>query len=132
MVVVDASVLVEALADDGDRGDAVRSLLLAEGSLAVPDVADVETVSVLRRQWLRGGISGGRLRAAVGDLEDLPVTRFPSAPLMRRAYELRQNVTPYDACYLALAEALGCELLTLDRRLARLPGVRCRVVVPAV
>lgn len=132
MVVVDASLLVEALAEDGHRGDAVRELLVEHGPLAAPDLIDVETLSVLRRQWLRGALTGRRLSDAVNDLGSLPLARCPVAPLMRRAYELRQNVTPYDACYLALAEFMECDLLTLDTRLAAAPGVSCRVVVPSL
>lgn len=132
MVVVDASLLVEALVEDGPRGDGVRALLVEQSDLCAPDLIDVETVSVMRRRWLRGGLSGRRLSDAVNDLGAAPIVRYPTGPLMRRAYELRQNVTPYDAAYLALAEFIGCDLLTLDKRLGSLPGVQCRVVVPAV
>ena len=64
---------------------------------------------------------------AIGDLERLDVDRYPTLPLMRRAYELRENVTAYDASYVALAELLGCELLTADKRLASAPGPSCPV-----
>jgi predicted nucleic acid-binding protein len=65
----------------------------------------------------------------VDDLLALPVDRFPTRPLMIRAYELRANVTAYDAAYIALAEGLACTLLTADGRLARTPGIRCQVDV---
>ena len=81
----------------------------------------------MRERWLAGDLSGRRFAAAVGDLEDLDVDRFPTLPFMRGAYELRGNVTPDDAAYIALAETLGCELLTADRRLARAPGPHCVV-----
>ncbi len=61
------------------------------------------------------------------DLVSLPIVRFPTAPLMIRAYELRSNVTPYDATYVALAEGLACPLVSADRRLAKAPGIRCDV-----
>ncbi len=90
---------------------------------------DVETVSVLRKRWLAGDLTARRFRAAIDDLEDLPLHRYPSGGFMHRAYELRANVTAYDATYVALAEVLGCPLLTADDRLAHAPGIRCRFEV---
>ncbi len=129
MIVVDASVLANALADDQLDGEVARDRLLRAGDLAAPDLVDVETVSVLRRRWLAGHLTARRFSAAVDDLEDLDLTRFPTLALMRRAYELRSNVTTYDATYIALAEQLDCTLLTADTRLARAPGVRCPIDV---
>ncbi len=99
------------------------------GALAAPDLVDVETVSVLRKWWLAGDLTARRFRAAIDDLEDLPLDRYPSGSFMHRAYELRANVTAYDATYVALAEVLGCPLLTADDRLAHAPGTRCRFQV---
>jgi predicted nucleic acid-binding protein len=76
-------------------------------------------------ETLAGDLSARRFRTAIGDLGDLPIARHPTLPLMNRAYELRSNVTPYDAAYVALAEALRCELVTADARLAAAPGLRC-------
>lgn len=129
MIVVDASVLANAVADDGAAGRLARVRLNAAGDVAVPDLADIETVSVLRRRWLAGDLAARRFRSAVEDLLALPLARFPTGPFMPRAYELRANVTPYDASYVALAEGLGCTLLTADARLARAPNVRCPVEV---
>lgn len=129
MIVVDASVLVNALADDGDDGAVAREVLIGGGDLMAPDLVDVETVSVLRRRWRTGDLSARRFSAAIDDLEDLAMGRFPVLPLMRRAYELRSNVTTYDATYVALAEVLACPLVTADARLAASPGIRCRVTV---
>ncbi len=132
MIVVDASVLANALADDEADGRIAREHLMSGGDLVAPDLVDVETVSVLRRRWLAGDITARRFSAAIDDLEDLSLTRFPALPLMRRAYELRANVTASDAAYVALAEQLACTLVTADARLASAPGVRCRVdLVPA-
>lgn len=131
MIVVDASVLANALADGRIDGQVARDRLVRGGDLVAPDLVDVETVSVLRKRWLAGDLSTLRLSAAIDDLEDLPLTRFPTLPLMRRAYELRGNVTPYDAAYVALAEQLDCSLVTADSRLASAPGVRCPVEVLA-
>jgi predicted nucleic acid-binding protein len=129
MIVVDASVLANVVGDDHDTGRIARARLLAEGHASAPDLVDVETVAVLRKRWLAGDLTARRFRAAVKDLLALPLARFPAAPLMLRAYALRANVTAYDACYIALAEALACSLVTADARLARAPGIRCDVEV---
>ncbi len=83
----------------------------------------------LRKRWLIGDLTDERFALAMGDLEDLELTRFPALPLMRRAYELRANVTAYDSAYVALAEILRCPLLTADARLAQAPGINCQVNV---
>lgn len=128
MTVVDASVLSNALGDDGHDGRAARARL-ATGDLAAPDLIDVETVAVLRKRWLAGDLTDRRFKAAIGHLEDLELERYPTLGLMRRAFELRANVTAYDATYIALAEHLRCTLLTADERLARAPGVKCKVEI---
>lgn len=116
-------------ADDGADGTAARARLAAAGELAAPDLVDVEAVAVLRKRWIAGDLTGDRFSDAVEDLGDLAMTRYPALPLMRRAFELRDNVTAYDAAYVALAEQLGCTLLTADRRLAAAPTVTCEVEV---
>ena len=127
MIVVDASVLSNAIADDEADGRRARGELRAAGDLAAPDLVDVETIAVLRQRWLAGAISDQRFAVAIEDLEDLELDRYPTLPLMRPAYELRANVTAFDAAYVALAEVLGCELLTGDRRLTNAPGPRCEI-----
>lgn len=129
MIVVDASVLANAMADDGVDGAATRVRLAGAGELAAPDLIDVETVAVLRKRWISGDLTDQRFSDAVDDLEDLDLTRYPTLPLMRRAFERRANVTAYDAVYVALAERLGCALLTADRRLAGAPSISCPVEV---
>lgn len=129
MIVLDASVLVNALADDETGGDAARRLLADNSTVALPDLADVETAAVLRRRWLAGSITVERYEAAVEDLGDLPFTRYPMRPLLRRTFELRDNVSTYDAVYVALAEVLRCPLGTADGRLAAAPGPTCEFVV---
>jgi predicted nucleic acid-binding protein len=126
MIVVDASVLANVVGDDGADGKVARAALRGE-EVAAPDLVDVETVSVLRKRWLAKDLTVRRFQRAVEDLADLPLTRHPGLPLMSRAFELRANVTPYDAAYIGLAEALGCPLLTGDARLAAAPGPRCEV-----
>lgn len=127
MIVVDASVLANAIGDDGTDGRRARDEIRGAAYVASPDLVDVETVAVLRKRWLGGTISERRFATAIGDLETIDLDRYPTLPLMRRAYELRANVTAYDATYVALAEALGCDLLTGDRRLAGAPGPRCAI-----
>jgi len=129
LIVVDAAVLANVIGDDGADGKRARGEIRVAGEVAAPDLVDVETVAVLRKRWLAGTISDRRFSAAVGDLEDMDIDRYPALPLMRRAFELRSNVTAYDACYVALAEVLGCELLTGDQRLANASGPRCPVRV---
>ena len=126
MIVVDASVLASALADDGADGDLARARLRDE-QLAAPELIDLEVASVLRRQLSAGRLDARRARLALDDLVDLPMERAPHLPLLDRSWELRDNLTIYDAVYVALAEALGTSLLTADARLAGAPGVRCPV-----
>lgn len=119
--------MVNVVGDDGRAGDVARERVRHASLRAVPDLVDVETVAVLRRRWNAGILSAQRFKAAVDDLSALPIERFPTAPLLGRAYELRSNVTPYDAVYVALAEVLEFTLLTADARLAAAPGIRCAV-----
>ena len=86
-------------------------------------------VSVLRKRWLGGDLAVRRFRAAIDDLADLPRARHPGLSFMVRAYGLRANVSPYDACYVGLADVLRCPLVTADLRLASAPGPRCEVHV---
>ena len=127
MIVVDASIVANAIGDDGPDGHVARRRSRSAGGLAAPDLVDVETVSVLRKRWLVGHISDGRFASAIEDLEDLELDRYATLPLIRRAYELRANVTAYDATYVALAEGLDCPLVTADARLATAPGIRCEI-----
>ncbi len=129
MIVIDASVLANVVGDDGQTGRAARGRVAAAEAVSAPDLVEVEVVSVLRKRWLAGTLTARRFKAAVNDLVDLPIARYPVAPLMIRAYELRGNVTPYDATYVALAEGLSCPLLTADVRLSRAAGLRCQVEV---
>lgn len=126
MIVVDASVLAPALADDTSEGDTARAGLRHHPLLA-PDLIDLEVASVWRRQVLSGLLAVRRADLALADLLALPMRRIPHRRLLARCWELRQNLTPYDAAYVALAEQLDAPLVTGDRRLARAPGRRCRV-----
>ena len=132
MIVVDASVVTNALIDPGSPGAISRSVLRAENDIAAPDLVDVETVSALRGHWVASKITDRLFRAAIDDLVLLPIVRHPARRFLARSYELRANVTSYDALYVALAEALDCALVTGDVRLATAPGPTCeiRVVQP--
>jgi len=102
VLVVDASVLVVALADDGPDGDQARARLRGE-RLVLPELADLEIVSVLRRQIRAGAIDTRRAGLALEDLAALPARRAPHRPLLARCWELRDNLSAYDASYVALA-----------------------------
>ena len=97
------------------NGKRARREFRAGGDVAVPDLVDVETVAVLRKRWLRKTISAVRFAAGIDDLEDLAIDRYPTLRFMRRAYQLRDSVTAYDATYTALAETLGCQLVTCEQ-----------------
>jgi predicted nucleic acid-binding protein len=127
MIVVDASVLVNALADDDTDGDLARSRLLADPDLHAPSLVDLEVLSVLRRQLGLGRLDSRRAGLAVADLRMLALTRYPHLELVSRVWALRGTVTPYDGAYVALAETLDCPLVTSDGRLARASGAGCSV-----
>lgn len=129
MIVIDASILANVLGDDGADGQRAREALRAGIHITAPDLVDVETVAVLRKRWLAGTIGDQRFADAIADLRQLDFLRVPTLRFADRAYELRANVSAYDATYIALAEALGCELLTADQRMADAPGPLCSIRV---
>ena len=120
MIVIDASVLVGVLLTSPDALEAVERVSEGrpEEPLHAPELIDVETLSALRRMVARGVVDDSRATKAVADKADVRMMRYPHAPMRSRVWELRENVTTYDATYLALAEALDGELLTADRGLA--------------
>ena len=126
MVVVDASVLMDALLIDG----AARARL-AEANLQAPDLIDAELLSVLRRLVLAGRLPEQHARRALAIAQQLGLRRHASSHLWARAWQLRTILTAYDALYVALAEQLGATLLTADARAARAPGLHCSVEVLA-
>jgi predicted nucleic acid-binding protein len=128
VIVVDASVLAPALADDGLDGDRARHRLRGE-QLVAPELIDLEVLSTLRRAARGGRLDERRSSQALDDLAALPLRRVSHLPLVARAWELRDNLTAYDAAYVALAEALNALLLTADRAFEKLNGVRCEVEV---
>lgn len=128
MIVVDASVLAPALADDGADGDRARLRLRGE-QLVAPELIDLEVLSTLRRAVRAGRLDERRSGQALDDLAALPLRRVPHLPLLARAWELRDNLTAYDAAYVALAESLRALLLTADGGIEKASGVRCDVEV---
>ena len=128
MLVIDASVLAVALLDDGPDGDTIRHRLRGE-QLAAPTLIDLEVVSVWRGLARGGQLDPRRVGLALDDLQDLPIQRVDHTPLLTRCWALRDNLTIYDAAYVALAEALQATLLTGDGRLSRATGPCCTIEV---
>ncbi|BEP13674.1 PIN domain-containing protein [Acidothermaceae bacterium B102] len=128
MIVVDASVLLPALSDDGRDGVVARARLQTE-VLSAPELIDLEVVSVLRRLVRAGAMPVARAEAALQALVDLPLERVSHRLLLPRCWSLRDALTPYDASYVSLAEALEVTLVTADAALSRAAGPRCVVEV---
>jgi len=126
VIVVDASVLAPALADDGADGDRVRGRLRG-AQLVAPELVDLEVLSTLRRAARAGRLDQRRSGQALEDLAALPLRRVSHLSLLPRVWELRDNLTAYDAAYVALAEALDALLLTADGGIGKASGVRCEV-----
>lgn len=123
MIVVDASVVVEVLLQTNDGIVIAERLLDRRETLHAPHLIDVEVAQVLRRYVLRGEVHEERARQALDVLAVFPLTRYPHEPLLTRMWELRENITAYDAAFVALAEGLRAPLVTRDRRLGGVPGV---------
>lgn len=131
MIVVDASIVAVALADDGADGRLVRARIREEELLA-PHLLDLEVLSVLRGRLRGGHLTPKRAAQALQDLADLPVERVSHETLLPRIWELRENYTPYDAAYIALAELFRTSFVTADQRAARGSGARCEFEVLAL
>lgn len=127
MIVLDASVVLELLL--GTRRGRVVAERIESPSLplAAPHLVDLEVAQALRRYVQMGAISSGRGRQALSDLGDLDIDRYPHEPLLARIWSMRDNLTAYDAAYVALAEAMQVPLLTCDTRLAAAPGHHARI-----
>lgn len=126
---MDASVVVAALVDSGAGGVWAEGLLV-EDDLAAPHLMPVEVANILRRSAISGQITSETASAAHQDLLDLRVALFPYGSFGPRVWELRANVTAYDASYIALAESLHAPLATLDRQLASASGPTCFFMTP--
>jgi predicted nucleic acid-binding protein len=124
VIVLDASAAVSALLNAGPARSA-----LADDAVQVPHLIDAEIAAALRRSVLAGSVARQDGWSALDTWRRLGVMRHPAVGLLDRVWELRENVSAYDACYVSLAEALDCALVTADARLARAPGVRCAITV---
>ena len=124
MIVVDASAAVLALLDKGDA-----RLHLSRDRLAAPHLADAEVIQTIGRLVARGSLDSGAAKRSVLRWVRLDVQRFPIVGFAPRIWALRHNLSAYDACYVSLAEALECPLLTADARMAIAPGPECSMIV---
>ncbi|HLJ00822.1 MAG TPA: type II toxin-antitoxin system VapC family toxin [Bradyrhizobium sp.] len=127
MIVVDASAMLEALLRTPAAKTVEKWLFDPRQTLHAPHLLDIEVAQVIRRYQANGEIDSERGRAALADLADIPLHRYPHDFLLPRIWDLRNNLTAYDAAYVALAEALDAPLLTRDRRLAAAAGHHARV-----
>lgn len=127
MIVIDASVTAFALLDEGSAGDRCRTALRADSQWLVPEHWLVEVLSVIRGSLLGGKVEPGHAADAVAAVAALEPVEIPTRLLADRIWELRDNLTTYDAAYVAAAEQCRCALLTSDARLARADGPRCPV-----
>jgi predicted nucleic acid-binding protein len=127
MIVVDASAVLDSLLRTPAAKAVEKWLFDPEQTLHAPHLLDVEVAQVIRRYAANGEIDHHRGRAALADLADLPLYRYPHDFLLPRVWDLRDNLTAYDAVYVALAEALDSPLLTRDRRLAAAAGHHARI-----
>jgi len=128
-LVVDSSVVVAALIDHGPVGEWAEALLVS-GPLAAPHLMPAEVANILRRSAMADDVSADIASLAQDDLRSLRIELFPYGLCASRVWELRSNITAYDAWYVALAETLDARLATLDIRLSRATGVRCEFVLP--
>ena len=128
-VVCDASALVALLLDEGPDGSWATEAL-SGADLAAPALVAFETANIIRRHELADLVSSDQAAQAHADLLDLAVELWPYELLAGRAWELRRNLSSYDASYVALAELSGATLVTLDRRIGRVPDLRCSIATP--
>jgi predicted nucleic acid-binding protein len=126
VIVLDASAAIDLLLELEPRLDWVETHV-SGGSIHAPSLIDLEVASAMRKLVRAGVIESRRAEIALADLVALPLARYPSTRLLARIWELRANVTPYDAAYVALAEALEAPLVTTDDRLARTAGHRAQI-----
>jgi len=127
VIVLDASAVLELLLG-GAGGELVRARIESpDETLHGPQLLDLEVLQVLRRYHLAGILSAQRAELALDDLRALDLERYPHEPMLTRIWELRENVTAYDAAYIALAEAIDATLLTFDARLASAPRHTARI-----
>ena len=122
MIVIDASAILDVLLRTPTAGVIEHRIFIDGETLHAPHLLDLEVAQVIRRYVMVGTMSPDRGRNALADLRDFRLTRYPHTLFLPRIWELRPNLTAYDAAYVALAESLGAKLLTRDKRLAKSSG----------
>jgi predicted nucleic acid-binding protein len=127
VIVLDASALVEVILRTPTGGAVERRMFASAETLHAPHLIDIETTHVLRRYVANGTIDAKRGSEAVHDIGTLSLLRYGHAGLLPRVWEMRNNLSAYDAVYVALAQVLNATLLTCDRRLASAAGHRVRI-----
>lgn len=128
-IVCDASAIIALLLDSGADGQWAAAAL-SGADLAAPCLFGFETANIIRRQEVAGVVSSDQAAQAHADLLELAIEQWPYEVLAARAWELRLDLSSYDAGYVALAELIGAPLVTLDKRIGRAPGVRCTISTP--
>jgi predicted nucleic acid-binding protein len=129
VIVIDASALLEFLLQTPLGARVEARVFGGKDEIHAPHLADVEVVQGLRRLVRTGEVSAGRAAGAIADLTDLDLLRHPHLDLLGRVWKLRDNISAYDAAYVALAEAIDAPIVTCDRALAKAPGHRARIEV---
>jgi predicted nucleic acid-binding protein len=127
VIVIDASAMIDLLLRAPGAEAVAARLFRGRETFHAPHLLDVEVAQVLRRYVRSGALGHERAAQALDDLADFPLLRYPHEVLLSRVWQLRDNLTAYDAVYIALAEALGAALVTRDRRLGAAPGHQARV-----
>jgi predicted nucleic acid-binding protein len=127
VIVLDASAAVDLLLERGEQGRWVQGRLVGRELVAAPHVIDLEVASALRRLGQLGEIGSRRGRSTLLELLEMPMQRYPVTALLGRIWALREGLTPYDAAYVALAEALDLPLVTTDARLGRSSGHSAKI-----
>lgn len=128
LLTIDASAVISLLIDPSDAGERVAGAVRGADVIA-PDLMPIEATNVLRRRRGADLLSVREAQSAFGTLRELSITLWPFETVATRVWELGDNLSAYDACYVALAEHTGSPLITRDARIARAPGVACEVVV---
>jgi predicted nucleic acid-binding protein len=128
LIVLDSSAAVDYLVGHRHQAEWVRARLLEDDDIHVPHLLDVEVVGAIARLVRTRGITVALAEQALLDLANLDVSRYPHLLLVQRMWDLRANVTAYDAAFVALAETLDAPLVTTDQRLAQAPGLDVEIV----
>lgn len=129
ILVLDASVVVDLLLHREPGYSFIKSRIISADWLAAPHLLDAEVTQFLRRFVLRNELDSLHAEKAIHNLQDLPLERYPHSPLLKRAFNLRNNLTIYDALYVALAEGLNAQLLTRDKGFEETPNIYAAITV---